>query len=150
MITRFIVLQNSISSLLNGGIEARVKMYESRRIDFEFDSKGQDSQFDSRSNLTFDRFESFKSSSNVIASQFFFFLASKETLSASRYRRTSRKKKRWFDVPPWRTRGGSRRNAIILLRKCVRVPPLFWRYTHASDCVRTRNSWQVSRNEQPT
>lgn len=70
-----------------------MKMYESRRIDFEFDSKGQDSQFDSRSNLTFDRFESFKSSSNVIASQFFFFLASKETLSASRYRRTSRKKK---------------------------------------------------------
>ena len=73
MITRFIVLQNSISSLLNGGIEARVKMYESRRIDFEFDSKGQDSQFDSRSNLTFDRIESFKSSSNAISIQFFFF-----------------------------------------------------------------------------
>lgn len=73
MITRFIVLQNSISSLLNGGIEARVKMYESRRIDFEFDSKGQDSQFDSRSNLTFDRIESFKSSSNAIPIQSFFF-----------------------------------------------------------------------------
>lgn len=51
----------------------------------------------------------------------------------------------------WRTRAGSRKNAIILLRKCVRVPPLFWRYTHASenDCVTTRNSWRVSRNEQP-
>lgn len=94
--------------------------------------------------------ESLKSSSNAINrwANIIFLLAS---VRKKRRVEEKKKKKTMIRRSSWRTRAGSRKNAIILLRKCVRVPPLFWRHTHASenDCVTTRNSCQVSRNEQP-